>query len=85
MNSAFSALQFLFSFLLCCVQLEVLHLLSPNQTAELLLLPLPTPPEKDVVIDRVFDFMLESPEDRRLSAVLSSLVRLAKEVTALET
>lgn len=66
------------------VQLEVLHLLSPNQTAQLLLLPLPTPPEKDVVINRVFDFLFESPEDRRLSEVLSSLVQLAREVTALE-
>lgn len=70
---------------LCCVQLEVLHLLSPNQTAELLLLDLPTPPEKDEVIDRVFDFLLESPEDRRFSEVLSSLVRFAGKVTAFET
>ncbi|TNM85313.1 hypothetical protein fugu_007584 [Takifugu bimaculatus] len=54
--------------------LEVLPHLSPNQTAELLLLPLPAPPEKDVIIDRVFEFLLESPEDRRLSEVLSSLV-----------
>lgn len=68
----------------CCVQLEVLHLLSPNQTAELLLLDLRTPPEKDEVIDRVFDFLLESPEDRRLSEVLSSLVRLVRKVTASE-
>eukprot|EP00066_Takifugu_rubripes_P021872 XP_011611138.1 PREDICTED: uncharacterized protein LOC101074515 [Takifugu rubripes] len=60
--------------------LEVLPHLSPNQTAELLLLPLPAPPEKDVIIDRVFEFLLESPEDRRLSEVLSSLVRLAREV-----
>lgn len=62
------------------VQLEVLHLLSPNQTAELLLLPLPTPPGKDVVIDRVFDFLLESPHDRRLTMVLRAVVQLAKEV-----
>lgn len=76
---------FLIPFFLCGVQLGVLHLLSPKQTAELLLLPLPTPPEKDVVIDRVFDFLLEAPEDRRLSEVLSSLIQLAREVTALET
>ncbi|CAF98123.1 unnamed protein product [Tetraodon nigroviridis] len=61
------------------------HLNDPSfialwfKTAELLLLPLRTPPEKDIVIDRVFDFLLESPEDRRLSEVLSSLVRLARE------
>lgn len=70
---------------MCRVQLELLHLLSPNQTAELLLLPLPAPPEKDVVVDRVFDFLLESPEDRKLSEVLSSLARLAREVPALKT
>ncbi|KAF3852602.1 hypothetical protein F7725_005957 [Dissostichus mawsoni] len=46
--------------------LEVLPLLSPKQIAGMLLLPLPTPPEKDVVIDRVFDFLFESPEDARL-------------------
>lgn len=69
--------------LLSSVQLEVLPLLSPNQTAEMLLLPLPTPPEKDVVINRVFDFLLESPEDGKLINVLHYLVQLAKEVTAL--
>ncbi|XP_074485882.1 uncharacterized protein LOC141764496 isoform X2 [Sebastes fasciatus] len=53
--------------------LEVLHLLSPRQIAQLLLLPLPTPPEKDVVIDRVFDFLLENPEDGKLLEVLSYL------------
>ncbi|XP_044043889.1 uncharacterized protein LOC122872151 [Siniperca chuatsi] len=60
--------------------LEVLQLLSPKQTAEMLLLPLPTPPEKDFVIKQVFDFLLESPEDRKLPEVLHSLIELAKEV-----
>ncbi|KAM9857099.1 uncharacterized protein ACBR49_000773 isoform 2-T2 [Aulostomus maculatus] len=60
--------------------LEVLHLLSPTQTAEMLVLPLRTPPEKDVVIDAVFDFLLESPEDRRFKEVVLSLVSLAREV-----
>ncbi|XP_041790221.1 uncharacterized protein LOC121604710 [Chelmon rostratus] len=58
--------------------LEVLHLLSPKQTAELLLLPLPTPPEKDVVIDQVFRFLTETPEE--FMEVLHYLVQLAKEV-----
>ena len=65
------------------VQLDVLHLLSPKQTAELLLLRLPTPPEKDVVINGVFDFLLKSPEDRKFREVLHHVVLLAKEVTAL--
>lgn len=68
------------SSLLSPVQLEVLHLLSPKQTAELLLLPLPTPPEKDVVIDQVFRFLTETPEE--FMEVLHYLVQLAKEVTA---
>ncbi|XP_027138442.1 uncharacterized protein LOC104926860 [Larimichthys crocea] len=60
--------------------LEVLHLLTPKQTAELLVLPLPTPPEKDVVVNRVFDFLLVSPKDRKFKEVLHYLVSLAKEV-----
>lgn len=64
------------------MQLEVFHLLTPDQTAEMLLLPLPAPPEKHVVIDRVFDFLLESPEERNFAAVLHSLVKLAKKVTS---
>lgn len=62
------------------LQLEALQLLSPNQTAEMLLLPLPTPPEKEVVINQVFDFLLESPTDGKLIKVLHYLVQLAKEV-----
>ncbi|TKS68552.1 Mesothelin-like protein [Collichthys lucidus] len=59
--------------------LEVLHLLTPKQTAELLVLPLPTPPEKDVVVNRVFDFLLVSPKDRKFKEVLHYMVPLAKE------
>ncbi|KAK5926100.1 hypothetical protein CgunFtcFv8_021697 [Champsocephalus gunnari] len=60
--------------------LEVLPLLSPKQIAGMLLLPLPTPPEKDVVIDRVFDFLFESPEDARLPEVLRELLYLINKV-----
>ncbi|XP_023262765.1 uncharacterized protein LOC111655549 [Seriola lalandi dorsalis] len=59
--------------------LEVLQLLSPKQIAEMLLLPLPTPPEKDVVINRVFDFLMKSPE--KLPEVLHYLVQLAMKVS----
>ncbi|KAF1394728.1 hypothetical protein PFLUV_G00004160 [Perca fluviatilis] len=55
--------------------LEVLPLLSPSQIADLLILPLPTPPEKDVAIDRVFDFLLEFPEYMKLPEVLRSLLQ----------
>uniref|UniRef100_UPI0037E999B6 uncharacterized protein n=1 Tax=Semicossyphus pulcher TaxID=241346 RepID=UPI0037E999B6 len=58
--------------------LEVLPLLTPKQTAEMLLLPLPTPPEKEFVIDRVFDFLLGSPQ--KIPEVLHYLVLLAREV-----
>lgn len=60
----------------------MLHLLTPGQIAALLLFPLPAPPEKDVVIDRVFDFLLESPGKMQLTEVLHSVVHLVKEVTA---
>lgn len=72
------------SFSLSPVQLEVLPLLSPKQIAGMLLLPLPTPPEKDIVIDRVFDFLFESPEDARLPEVLHELLYLINKVTALQ-
>ncbi|KAG7485756.1 hypothetical protein JOB18_017770 [Solea senegalensis] len=58
--------------------LEVLHLLSPKQLAEMMVLPLPTPPEKHVVINSVFDFLEANPE--QLPEVLHYLVSLAKEV-----
>ncbi|KAK2817326.1 hypothetical protein Q5P01_025517 [Channa striata] len=58
--------------------LDVLHLLTPNQTAEMLLVPLPAPPAKNVVIDRVFDFLVQFPE--MLPEVLNSLVELALKV-----
>ncbi|XP_058496339.1 uncharacterized protein LOC131466838 isoform X2 [Solea solea] len=58
--------------------LEVLHLLSPKQLAEMMVLPLPTPPEKHVVINNVFDFLEANPE--QLPEVLHYLGQLAKEV-----
>lgn len=63
------------------MQLEVLHLLTPKQLVELLLLPLPTPPEKHVVINSVMDFLLEAPDDGKLMQVLHLLVQMAEEVT----
>ncbi|XP_030598784.1 uncharacterized protein mslnb [Archocentrus centrarchus] len=59
--------------------LEALQLLTPRQTAELLLLPLRTPPEKDVVINQVFDFLTQSPAARKYPEVLRALVALAEQ------
>ncbi|XP_053273901.1 uncharacterized protein LOC128435137 [Pleuronectes platessa] len=55
--------------------LEVLHLLTPKQITEMLLVPLRTPPSQDVVIDRVFDFLMGSPE--QFAGVLEHLPQLA--------
>ncbi|TNN40071.1 hypothetical protein EYF80_049766 [Liparis tanakae] len=60
--------------------LEVLHLLTSRQISEMLLLPLPTPPEKDVVIDQVFDFLLESPGYGQFRDVLRTLRYLLYEI-----
>ncbi|XP_077426676.1 uncharacterized protein LOC144055006 [Vanacampus margaritifer] len=60
--------------------LDALDQLTPRQTAQMMLLPLPTPPEKDVVIREVFDYLLESPRERRLQEVLNELILLAAEV-----
>ncbi|XP_027874239.1 uncharacterized protein mslnb isoform X16 [Xiphophorus couchianus] len=59
--------------------LEALQVLTPKQLAEMLLLPLPGPTDKDTVINAVFDFLLESPEDRKFTDVLHFVVQLAKE------
>ncbi|KAF6736458.1 hypothetical protein FQA47_009227 [Oryzias melastigma] len=58
--------------------LEALHLLTPNQTAEMLLLPLRTPPERDVLISHVLNYLIESPEDRKLLEVLHFVIELAQ-------
>ncbi|MEQ2199143.1 hypothetical protein XENOCAPTIV_025855, partial [Xenoophorus captivus] len=60
--------------------LEALQVLSSKQLAEMLLLPLRTPPERDVVIHNVFDFLLESPKERKVTEVLHFMVQLAGEV-----
>ncbi|MEQ2169625.1 hypothetical protein GOODEAATRI_027172, partial [Goodea atripinnis] len=59
--------------------LEALQVLSSKQLAEMLLLPLRTPPERDVVIHNVFDFLLESPKERKVTEVLDFMVQLARE------
>ncbi|XP_042559513.1 uncharacterized protein LOC122128789 [Clupea harengus] len=60
--------------------LAVLDLLSPKQTAELMVLPLPHPQGKDEVINRVLDHLLESPVERNLPEVLYHVVLLSTQL-----
>ncbi|XP_061736319.1 uncharacterized protein LOC133538652 isoform X1 [Nerophis ophidion] len=57
--------------------LDVLDLLSQLQVAQMIILPLPTPPEKEVVIKEVFDFLLEYPRERKLVYVIGLMTWLA--------
>lgn len=68
-------------FLLTPLQLETLHLFTPKQLAEMLLLPLSVEPDRHALINSVMDFLLEAPEDRRLMQVLHHFVQMAEEVT----
>ncbi|XP_036798448.1 uncharacterized protein LOC110489381 [Oncorhynchus mykiss] len=60
--------------------LSALEVLSPKQTAELVVLPLPGLPGKDVIVNTVFDYLTESPKERRLPEFLYHLVRLSEEM-----
>ncbi|TRY86145.1 hypothetical protein DNTS_030207 [Danionella cerebrum] len=59
--------------------MEALAVLSPRQTAELIVEEFAGLPQKNVVIDLVFDYILVSPEDRGLLQMLGYLVLLANE------
>ena len=54
------------------MQVEAVMLLSPKQSAELVVLPLPA--DKDVVINAVFDYLTVSPKERGLAEFASHLV-----------
>ncbi|XP_054912409.1 uncharacterized protein LOC129376837 [Poeciliopsis prolifica] len=56
--------------------LEVLQLLTPDQRVELLGLTLPE--NTDTVINALFNYMTEAPEERRFTQFLSSLVMFSK-------
>lgn len=55
-------------------KLEVLELLAPQQIAEILELNLPTLPDKDVIINVVFDFLTQSSQEKKFSGFLPYLV-----------
>lgn len=58
-------------------QLSALEVLSPKQTAELVVLPLPGLPGKAVIINTVFDYLSKSPRERKLPEFLYHLSRLS--------
>ncbi|XP_073764525.1 uncharacterized protein mslnb isoform X2 [Danio rerio] len=60
--------------------IDALPVLSPNQTAELIVETFAGLPEKSVVITTVFDYLLISPEDRGLLEILQYLIVLADEM-----
>ena len=62
------------------LQLETLEILSPQQTAQLLVLPLPSPEGKEVIINAVFDYLLEAPEEHQFQEVVHYTAMLAREV-----
>ena len=59
------------------VQVEAVSLLTPKQSAELVVLPLA---EKDVVINAVFDYLTASPKERGLAEFVSHLVMFSVKV-----
>lgn len=67
---------------LCVFQINALVVLSPKQTAELIVEDFAGLPEKSVIINMVFDHILFSPEDRGLLEMLRYLIVLAGEVRA---
>ncbi|XP_036068037.1 uncharacterized protein mslnb [Oryzias melastigma] len=54
--------------------MEALSVLSPKQSAELLVLKHPTLPNTDVIINKLFDYFTESPRERKFTEFLSFLV-----------
>ncbi|KAJ3615290.1 hypothetical protein NHX12_018858, partial [Muraenolepis orangiensis] len=60
--------------------LETLHLLTPTQTAKLLLLSLPSLEGKELIVNTVFDYLIESPKERNFRFVVYLTALLAKEV-----
>uniref|UniRef100_A0A8C4IBT8 Mesothelin-like protein n=1 Tax=Dicentrarchus labrax TaxID=13489 RepID=A0A8C4IBT8_DICLA len=60
--------------------LEALQLLTPKQSAELLLVvTLPAHPDKDVVINMIFDYLTESPNEMKFTEFLSHLVMFVQQ------
>jgi len=65
---------------LCVFQIDALAVLTPRQTAELIVEDFAGLPEKSIIINMVFDHILVSPEDRGLLEMLRYLITLAGEV-----
>ncbi|XP_034044638.1 uncharacterized protein LOC117526697 [Thalassophryne amazonica] len=59
--------------------LEALHVLTPKQVTEMLVLSLQSLADKEAAVRIIFEFLLESPVDRKFPQVLEHLVNFAKE------
>lgn len=70
----------IFSCSSVCLQLENLDNLTPKQVAGLMADNLPGLPEKEVIINTVFDHLLESPVKRGLPDVLQNLLIISQKV-----
>ncbi|XP_073670562.1 uncharacterized protein mslnb isoform X2 [Paramisgurnus dabryanus] len=60
--------------------IDAIPVLSPNQLAELIVEDFPRLPEKSIIINLVFDYILISPEERGLFMMLEHLIMLADEM-----
>ncbi|XP_042559358.1 uncharacterized protein LOC116219041 [Clupea harengus] len=60
--------------------LAVVEVLTPQQTAELMVLNVPGLPDREQLINSVFDYLLTSPVENRLPQVLESVASLAATV-----
>ncbi|KAL4624399.1 mesothelin isoform X1 [Arapaima gigas] len=80
--SAFAPLQDFYDVYANFSALDSLEVLTPKQTAELIVRPQNGPAQKRIIVDAVFDYVLESPRGRHLEEILNSLVKLSTEVNA---
>ncbi|CAL8285764.1 unnamed protein product [Arctogadus glacialis] len=78
--SVFATLRELYQLNPSFAALETLEILSPQQTAQLLVLPLPSPEGKEVIINAVFDYLLQAPEEHQFQEVVHYTAMLAREV-----
>ncbi|XP_073716201.1 uncharacterized protein mslnb isoform X2 [Misgurnus anguillicaudatus] len=60
--------------------IDAIPVLSPNQLAELIVEDFPGLPEKSIIINLVFDYILISPVERGLFMMLEHLIKLADEM-----
>ncbi|XP_061079349.1 uncharacterized protein LOC133114197 [Conger conger] len=77
--SVFAPLQDFFSLNSNFSALETLNLLSPRQTAELVVSPHPALSDKEAIINAVFDHFMESPNDMKQREFLREFAMLSQQ------